>query len=60
MPTLAAPPREISPETSLVSLYRTTEIRCGAPGVLDEQPFLMVAAGFALGYMTALLLHGRR
>jgi hypothetical protein len=28
--------------------------------VLGEQPFLMVAAGFALGYMTALLLHGRR
>jgi len=28
--------------------------------VLDEQPFLMVAAGFALGYMTALLLHRRR
>jgi hypothetical protein len=27
--------------------------------VLDEQPFLMVAAGFALGYMTALLLHRR-
>ncbi len=26
----------------------------------DEQPFMMVAAGFALGYMTALLLHGRR
>ena len=25
----------------------------------DEQPFLMVAAGFALGYMTALLLHRR-
>ena len=28
--------------------------------VLDEQPFLMVAASFALGYMTALMLHGRR
>jgi hypothetical protein len=28
--------------------------------VLDEPPFLMMAAGFALGYMTALLLHGRR
>jgi hypothetical protein len=28
--------------------------------VLDGQPFLMVAAGFALGYMTALLLHRRR
>jgi len=28
--------------------------------VLDEQPFQMVAAGFALGYMTALLLHRRR
>jgi hypothetical protein len=28
--------------------------------VLDEQPFLMVAASFALGYMTALLLHRRR
>jgi hypothetical protein len=27
---------------------------------LDEQPFLMVAASFALGYMTALMLHGRR
>jgi len=28
--------------------------------VLAEQPFVMVAASFALGYMTALLLHGRR
>jgi hypothetical protein len=28
--------------------------------VLDEQPFLMVAASFALGYMAALMLHGRR
>lgn len=28
--------------------------------VLEEQPFLMVAASFALGYMTALMLHGRR
>jgi hypothetical protein len=28
--------------------------------MLDEQPFLMVAAGFALGYMAALMLHGRR
>lgn len=28
--------------------------------VLDEQPFLMAAASFALGYMTALLLHRRR
>jgi hypothetical protein len=28
--------------------------------VLDEQPFLMVAASFALGYMTALVLHGRQ
>ena len=27
---------------------------------LDEQHFLMVAASFALGYMAALLLHGRR
>ena len=27
---------------------------------LGEQPFVMVAASFALGYMTALLLHGRR
>jgi hypothetical protein len=27
---------------------------------LDEQPFLMVAASFALGYMAALMLHGRR
>jgi hypothetical protein len=26
----------------------------------DEQPFIMVAASFALGYMTGLLLHGRR
>jgi hypothetical protein len=26
----------------------------------DEQPFLMVVASFALGYMTALMLHGRR
>ena len=25
-----------------------------------EQPFMMVAAAFALGYMTALMLHGRR
>ena len=25
----------------------------------DEQPFIMVAASFALGYMTGLLLHGR-
>jgi hypothetical protein len=30
------------------------------PQVLGEQPFMMVAAGFALGYITALLLHGRR
>ena len=28
--------------------------------VLDEQPFLMVVASFALGYMSALMLHGRR
>ena len=28
--------------------------------VLHEQPLLMVAASFALGYMTALLLHRRR
>src|SRR5438067_1681539 len=28
--------------------------------VLDEQPFLMVAASFVLGYMAALMLHGRR
>lgn len=27
---------------------------------LDEQPFRMVLASFALGYMTALVLHGRR
>ena len=26
----------------------------------DEQPLLMVAASFALGYMTGLLFHGRR
>ena len=26
----------------------------------DEQPLLIVAASFALGYMTGLLLHGRR
>ena len=26
----------------------------------DERPFMMVAASFALGYMTALWLHGRR
>jgi hypothetical protein len=26
----------------------------------DEQPLLMVAASFALGYLTALLFHGRR
>src|SRR5437588_4673286 len=30
------------------------------PRQLDEQPFLVVAASFALGYNTALLLHGRR
>ena len=30
------------------------------PHQLYEQPFMMVVAGFALGYMTALLLHGRR
>ena len=28
--------------------------------VLDEQPLMMVVASFALGYMTALVLHGRR
>ena len=28
--------------------------------VLDEQPFMMAAASFALGYMTALLMHRRR
>ena len=28
--------------------------------VLDEQPLVMVVASFALGYMTALVLHGRR
>jgi hypothetical protein len=28
--------------------------------MLDEQPFVVIAASFALGYMTALLLHGRR
>ncbi len=28
--------------------------------VFDEQPFLMVAASFALGYITALMLHSRR
>ena len=28
--------------------------------VLDEQPLLMVVASFALGYMAALMLHGRR
>lgn len=28
--------------------------------LLDERPLLMVAASFALGYMTALMLHGRR
>jgi hypothetical protein len=28
--------------------------------VLDEPPFLIAAAGFALGYMAALLLHRRR
>ena len=28
--------------------------------VLDEQPLMMVVASFALGYMTALMLHGRR
>lgn len=28
--------------------------------VVDEQPLMMVVASFALGYMTALMLHGRR
>jgi hypothetical protein len=28
--------------------------------MLDEQPFLMVVASFALGYMAALMLHGHR
>jgi hypothetical protein len=28
--------------------------------VLDEQPLMMVVASFALGYMTALVLHRRR
>jgi hypothetical protein len=28
--------------------------------VLDEQPLMMVVASFALGYMTGLVLHGRR
>jgi hypothetical protein len=28
--------------------------------VLDEQPLMMVVASFALGYMTALVLRGRR
>ena len=28
--------------------------------VVDEQPLVMVVASFALGYMTALMLHGRR
>ena len=32
----------------------------GVRQVLAEQPFVMVAASFALGYMAALLLHGRR
>ena len=32
----------------------------GVSRQLNEQPFLMVAASFALGYMTALMLHGRR
>lgn len=27
---------------------------------LEEQPFMMMMAGFALGYITALWLHGRR
>ncbi len=34
--------------------------RPALPHQLYEQPFMMVVAGFALGYMTALLLHGRR
>jgi hypothetical protein len=28
--------------------------------VVDEQPLMMVVASFALGYVTALMLHGRR
>lgn len=28
--------------------------------MLDERPLMMVVASFALGYMTALVLHGRR
>ncbi|MGB9648486.1 MAG: hypothetical protein WCB44_25755, partial [Stellaceae bacterium] len=35
---------------------RSTAVR----QVLGEQPLLMVVASFALGYMTALVLHGRR
>ncbi len=27
---------------------------------LEEQPFMMMIAGFALGYMTAVWLHGQR
>ena len=27
---------------------------------LEEQPFMMMVAGFALGYITALWLHGRQ
>ena len=49
---------EISSEKSLASLVRT---RSGAlREVLGERPFMMVAARFALGFMTAPLLHGRR
>jgi hypothetical protein len=44
-------------------IARFDEVRQAAQVVshqLGEQPFVMVAASFALGYMTALLLHGRR
>jgi hypothetical protein len=30
------------------------------PRLFDEQPWLMMLAGFALGYVAAFLLHGRR
>jgi hypothetical protein len=44
-------------DLQLGAVHRMTQV---VSHQLDEQPFLVVAASFALGYMTALLLHGRR
>ncbi len=54
----SAAPGNRSGKTARLSLPH--ERSGAARQVLEEQPFLMVAASFALGYMTALLLHGRR